>query len=213
MPEKTIWRKRAEIVIDNLKRRGMNGVYFENEEESNEFIASLIKKGSTVGLGGSTTIIQSGLIDKLRTLPINLLDRYKQGIAKERVDEMRIESLRSDVFISSTNAITISGQIVSCDGLGNRVASMLYGPKKVIIQTGANKIVNSLTEAIERIHNIAAPQNVIRFSGDAICGKTGICDDEHCRYPERFCNSWSIIEGQSEQGRITVVFVGEKLGF
>lgn len=213
MPEKTIWRKRAEFVIENLKKRGMKGIYFENSKESNEFIASLIKKGSTVGLGGSTTIIQSGLIDKLRTLPINLLDRYKQGIAKERVDEMRIESLRSDVFISSTNAITISGQIVSCDGLGNRVASMLYGPKKVIIQTGANKIVNSLTEAIERIHNIAAPQNVIRFSGDAICGKTGICDDEHCRYPERFCNGWSIIEGQSEQGRITVVFVGEKLGF
>jgi len=213
MPEKTIWSKRAEFVIESLKKRGMEGIYFENSKESNEYIASLIEKGSTVGLGGSTTIIQSGLIEKLRELPVNLLDRYKKGTPKNEIERMRLESLTSDVFISSANAITLTGQIVSCDGLGNRVASMLYGPKKVIIQTGANKIVNNLTEAIERVHNIAAPQNVIRFSGDAICGKTGICDDEHCQFPERFCNGWAIIEGQSEQGRITVVFVGEKLGF
>ncbi|NOZ83508.1 MAG: lactate utilization protein [Epsilonproteobacteria bacterium] len=213
MPEKTIWKKRAETVIRNLKLRGINGVYFENSEEANEFIADAIKKGVTVGLGGSTTIIETKLIDKLRTLPINLLDRYKEGITKEEVDKMRLDSLTSDIFISSANAVTLSGQIVSCDGVGNRAAGMLFGPRKVILEIGTNKIVNNLSEAIDRIHNVAAPQNVIRFNGNAPCGKTGICDDAHCRYPERFCNDWVIIEGQNDSDRITVVFVVGKFGF
>ncbi len=213
MPEKEIWKKRAKITIDNLKERGINGVYFENSGQANEFIAGAIENSATVGLGGSTTIFETKLIDKLRALPINLLDRYRAGITKQEVDEMRLLSLTSDLFISSTNAITLSGQIVSCDGVGNRVASILFGPGKVILEVGTNKIVNSLAEAIERIHNIAAPQNVIRFNGNAICGQTGVCDDDHCRYPDRFCNSWAIIEGQSNPDRITVVFVAEKLGF
>ncbi len=213
MPEKEIWKKRAKITIDNLKERGINGVYFENSGQANEFISGAIENGATVGLGGSTTIFETKLIDKLRTLPINLLDRYKKGITKQKVDEMRLSSLTSDLFISSTNAITLSGQIISCDGVGNRVASMLFGPKKVIFQVGTNKIVNSLSEAIDRIHDVAAPQNVIRFNGNAICGQTGVCDDDHCRYPDRFCNSWAIIEGQADPDRITVVFIAEKLGF
>jgi hypothetical protein len=211
--EMTVQRKRAEKVIDNLKRRQIKGYYFDSVEEGIEHIARLIPGGSTVGLGGSTTLIQSGLIHRLRELPITLYDRYLEGVPKEEVNRMRLQSLTADVFIASSNAITLEGQLVNVDGIGNRVASMLYGPKKVILLAGVNKIVDSIEEGIAHIHSQTAPINVQRFGVKPLCKETGICDEEQCWPPERICNKYVVIEGESQKDRIYVVLVGERLGF
>ena len=126
----------------------------------------------------------------------------------------------SDVFVIGTNAVTLDGKLVNIDGTGNRVAAMIFGPKKVIIVVGANKIVKDVGEAINRVREYCAPRNVIRHGTkhhrtefmDLPCAKTGVCVD--CNHPWRICLYTTIIEGAIEwnRGRMNVILVGEELG-
>ncbi|NQV03007.1 MAG: LUD domain-containing protein, partial [Bacteroidia bacterium] len=120
--KKITYRKQAEYIIKNLRKRNMDGLYFDEAREAVEAICSMIPPESLVGLGGSVTIMETGLVEALRTMEIRLLDRYKEGVTKEEVNAMRSEGLLSDVFIASTNAITLDGRLINQDGLGNRVA-------------------------------------------------------------------------------------------
>lgn len=212
-PQETILENRAKQVCEWLEKRNMHGFYCKTNEEACEQILKLIPKGSLVGLGGTSTLIESGLLDVLREADIELLDRYKEGVSGDEVFEMRMKGLTSDVFISSTNAITVKGQLINCDGMGNRVASMLFGPKKVIIIAGVNKIVNSIEDGMDRIQTYAAPMNNVRFGTDAQCAKTGICNDDECIYPVRMCQAWTIIEGQALKDRLYVFLVGKEMGY
>jgi len=211
--EKIVHEMRAQGIVKNLKKRNMNGYYFENVEAGIEKVLHLIPEGAVVGLGGSTTVIESGLLDRLRAHPIELLDRYRERLSREQVDEIRERSLLADVLVTSTNAITLRGQIVNVDGMGNRVAAMLYGPAMVIIFAGINKIVENVEAGIARVHSIVAPANVQRLGSNPPCSETGICDEENCFPPERMCNKYVIIEGEYDPNRLHVVLVGERLGF
>ena len=194
LAEKYIFKKQAEYIIKNLKKRNMDGVYFEDPKDAVDEICRMIPKRALVGLGGSDTIINTGLVDELRKLDILLLDRYKKGVTKERVNEMRTEGLLSDVFIASSNAITLDGKLVNQDGTGNRVACMIYGPKKVILLVGMNKVVKDIPEAIQRIKTITAPKNSVRVGVHTPCSKTGICQDPNCYPPNRICSQLAVIE-------------------
>jgi len=133
---------------------------------------------------------------------------------------MQRETFFADIFVTGTNAITLDGKLVSTDGLGNRVSAMIFGPKKVILVAGVNKIVNDVDEALRRIHEVAAPLNARRHYlkhhqpelGDLPCVRTGSCVD--CSHGWRICRYTVIIEGTMarEKGRINVVLVGEELG-
>jgi len=212
-PRKTTYRNQAEQIIKNLKKRNMNGFYFESSQEAVEAICGMIPEDALVGLGGSETIIESGLIDSLRKMNIRLLDRYREGVTPERVAEMRQEGLLSDVYITSSNAISSDGKIVNMDGTGNRVAAMIYGPKKVIFMVGMNKAVISLEDAITRIKTIAGPMNSIRVNMNTPCSKLGFCADPHCHPPNRICSQLVILEASLIPDRINVVLVGEELGY
>ena len=211
--EKSVQRKRAKEVIERLAERQINGYYFEAAEEGVKKVVDLIPEGASVGLGGSTTIIQTGLVEKLRELPVTLHDRYREGLSREEIDEMRIKSLMADVFIASTNALTMKGQLVNVDGIGNRVAAMIFGPKKVILLLGVNKIVDSIGSGFQQIHTRTAPINVQRFGADTPCKEKGICDRGNCRAPRSICNKYVVIEGEGDKDRFHVVIVGENLGF
>lgn len=211
--EKIVYKKLAMKVIGNLGDRQMNGYYFDDVNEGIEKVVELIPEGSTVGLGGTTTIIQSGLLDRLRRMPITLHDRYRDGLDREEITRMRMDSLTADVFIASTNAITVGGQLINIDGMGNRVAAMLYGPSRVILFAGVNKIVHSIGEGFRRIHSETAPINVQRFGADTPCKESGTCDREHCRAPRSICNKYVVMEGESDKDRIHVIIVGECFGF
>jgi hypothetical protein len=212
-PIKATFEKQAEQIIKNLKKRNITGVYCENKKEAVEAICRMIPENSLVGLGGSVTIIESGLVDALRKMDIRLLDRYKEGVTPERVAEMRREGLLSDIYIASSNAMTSDGKLVNQDGVGNRVAAMIYGPKKVILMVGMNKVVKSVDEAIARIKTTAAPINAVRVQVDTPCSKLGFCNDPHCHPPNRICNHLVITEACGDAQRITVVLIGEALGY
>lgn len=212
-PKKEIYRIKSKRVIEALAKRNIEGLYFSDTKEAISAICGMIPACSVVGLGGSVTVVDSGLVDALRKIDIRLLDRYKDGVAKEEIAEMRHKGLSSDVFIASSNAVTADGRIVNMDGYGNRVASIIFGPKKVILMISANKIVPTLDDAVSRIRNVAAPMNSIRFDADTPCARTGFCDETNCTPPARICSQLTVIENNAVDGRITVVFVEEEFGF
>jgi hypothetical protein len=126
---------------------------------------------------------------------------------------MRVRAFSADLYFSSANAVTADGRIVCIDGSGNRVGSILYGPRQVILLVGTNKIVASLDEAMSRVRNIAAPLNAIRLGKDTPCARTGFCDEPACGMPGRICCQVMVVEMNRTAGRLHVVFVGEDLGF
>lgn len=212
-PQSTIYKKQAGIIIDNMARRNINGFYCENKKDAIEKICSMIPKKSVVGMGGSTTVVESGLVDALRGMDIELLDRYKEGLTTTQIFEMRKKGLSSDVFIASSNAVTFDGCLVNQDGLGNRVSSMIFGPEKVILMVGMNKVVPTVEDGVSRIKNVVAPRNSIRFGVDTPCSRTGMCDDANCFPPKRICSQLVVIESNAEPERMNVVLVGENLGY
>jgi len=180
-------------------------------------IMSMIPEGSVVGFGDSLTLRQIGVVDALEKGHYTFLNPYKPGISPDQSIDLKRKALTSDVFVTGTNAMTLDGRIVNVDGLGNRVAAMLFGPGKVIIVIGTNKIVATLEEGLERIRKKAAPLNVKRhpeFDPAPPCGETGICSD--CDSPWRICNKTTVIERQYDNDKygpvINVVIVGEELG-
>ena len=212
-PKEVIFRKKAEVVVENLKRRSMGAAYVRTGKEAVEAICKMIPDGSVVALGGSVTIMQIGLLDALRRMNIKLLDRYRPGIAKEEVEEMALRGMTADVLVTSTNAVTADGKLVNEDGSGNRVAAMVFGPKKVIVVAGINKIVGSVDDGLKRIKEIAAPFNCIRLGVDTPCARTGFCDDDECHAPARLCSQIVVIESNRVKDRMHVLLVGEELGY
>ena len=210
---KAIYRSQAGEIMKNLKKRNMDGAYFEKTEQAVASILLEIPDGVLVGLGGSESIIESGLVDALRKRNIRLLDRYKEGVSKEEVWEMRREGLLADIYVSSSNAITLDGKIVNMDGIGNRVAATIFGPGKVILLVGTNKIVKTVEDAVARIKNYVAPRNAIRVNIDTPCSKKGFCQEPYCMPPHRICSQLVILESSMFPDRIKVFLVGEQLGY
>jgi hypothetical protein len=208
-----VYRSQAEEIIKNLKKRNMDGAYFEKTEQAVTSILMEIPDGALVGLGGSESVIESGLVDALRKRNIRLLDRYKESATKDQVWEMRKEGLSADIYISSSNAVTLDGKIVNMDGIGNRVAAMIFGPGKVILLVGMNKVVKTAEEAVARIKNYVAPRNAIRVNSDTPCSKKGFCQEPFCMPPHRICSQLVILESSMFPDRIKLFLVGEELGY
>ncbi|MCY6960080.1 lactate utilization protein [Clostridium brassicae] len=206
-----VTQKKVERTIDNLKKNNMNGYFVENEEEALDKIKNLIKEGDTISVGGSMTLSEIGALDLIRNNKYNFLDRYKEGLTKEKIKEIYRKSFFADVYLSSSNAITEKGELYNVDGTGNRVAAMLYGPDKVIVVVGVNKIVKNLDEAINRNRELAAPANCKRLDKKTPCSEVGYCMD--CASSDRICNEYVLIKRQSSNERIHVIIVNKELGY
>ena len=208
--EKQNYQDIAKEIIGILKNKGYDAHYAEDLNAAKDIALQMIAENSVIGLGGSTTLGETGLVEIFRDGKYKLIDRYNQP-SKEAMFEAYKEALHSDYFVSGTNAITKNGELVNIDASGNRVAAMIYGPKRVIIIAGVNKIVDTLDDAFQRIKEIA-PLNCKRFNITAPCVKSGIC--EECDDPQRMCNYTTIIHnGRKFEGRISVIIIPEKLGF
>lgn len=202
---------RLKTTMAALKRRNMTVVLAPDGATALKAIVEMIPPGSTVGLGGSLTVKQIGLLDILRSGKYTLYDQYAKGLSPEKSMQMRRKGLLTDYFITGTNAVTMDGRLVNLDGAGNRVAALTFGPQKVIVVVGRNKIVADVDQALERVWNRAAPLNAKRLNRKVPCTSTGRCED--CSSRERICNHLVITEGQTYEGRLTVVIVDEDLGF
>lgn len=203
--------KKAERTIKNLENNNMNGYFVKNENEALEKIKEIIKEGDTIGTGGSMTLFETGAIDLLRNGKYNFLDRYKEGLNPDDIKEIYRKSFFADAYLASSNAVTEEGELYNVDGTGNRVAAMLYGPDKVILVVGINKIVKNVDEAIKRNREIAAPANSKRLGRKTPCSKVGTCME--CSSNDRICNEYVLIRKQGIKNRIHVIIVNKELGY
>ena len=207
-PKKMYYDKRGEIMVKNLTNHGFEAYYCENKEAALAKALELIPKGATVGWGGAMSAQQIGLLDAMNDGEYNAIDRDKAPNPEEREKAMRA-CLQADYFITGANAMSIDGQMVNIDGVGNRVAAIVYGPKYVVVIAGMNKVTDSLEAAVIRARTVAAPMNKQRFPLQTPCAVTGVCGN--CK-TEGICNQLLITRNSKPIGRIKVILVGEELG-
>jgi len=195
-------------MIENFKDNGMELIFVKNKEEALKIGKSYIKPGITVGLGGSTTVKDIGLLGYLlQRDDIKVFNQYEEGITLKENEQRRREGLLSDLYITGTNALSINGELINSDGSGNRVAAQIFGPKKLLIFAGVNKIVNSVEEGFKRIKEVAIPKNIERINQMSIKnGKEPIYNEKN------IANKFSYINGDKE-GRTTIILIDEELGF
>jgi hypothetical protein len=208
-----VWNEKvAKDIIENLEKRRMEGSYSPTAVQAKDEIVEMISRGATVFRCGSMTALGMDLWEEIVKLPgVEVINPYQPGLSSEESLGLRRKGMTADVMIASSNAITLDGKLVNLDGMGNRVAAMTFGPKKVILVVGMNKVTPDLDSAMARVKHYAGPVNAIRLGYDNPCVETGLCAD--CKSPQRICNMWSIIEGHMIKGRIHVKLVGENLGY
>jgi len=199
-------------VIESLKQNEMEGLYFPTAQECKEEVLKRIPLDAKVGVGGSVTLREMGLLEELEKRGNEIYDHWKKGLSKEERQAVGRKQQRADYFLTSTNALTLDGKLINVDATGNRVTSMIFGPEKVIVIAGINKIVKTVRQGLARVKKVAAPQNCHRRGDPTPCAQDLICHD--CHTPARLCRVTTIIEkkpwGVKE---FTVILVGEKLGF
>lgn len=182
--------------------------YVESIEECRMLVNQLIHKNNVVSHGGSVTLSECGILDLLKERKdIVYLDRSNC----EDVQKLYREVFSADIYLTSVNALTKEGELYNVDGNGNRVAAMLFGPKKVIVIAGINKIVENVEEAVKRVQQIAAVKNNIRLNTDNPCVKTGTC--VHCRSANKLCREYTLITSSAIDKRIHIIVVNEELGY
>lgn len=231
-PIQWVKEQRARTVVASLQRRHFQAQYVPDRAAAFEAVMALVPEEVSVFRADSVTLDQLEIIPALRARGRNrvMYPQEKDGSGnnihgdyeknKEAYWRLQREVFTADVYLTGANAITLDGKIVSTDGAGNRVAAMMFGPNKVVIVMGINKIVKDLDAAFDRIHEFCAPVNVKRHQdmhnrpwyGELPCASTGLCTD--CDHPRRICNYTGILEGALPRmsQRINVVLVGEDLG-
>lgn len=200
----------AESIIKNLKKRNMEGFYFETSAECVKAITEAIPDGSTISWGGSETIKEIGLMDAIHNSRYELIDRSNAKTPDE-ARQIYAKTVLSDYYLMSSNAITIEGELINIDGNGNRAACLIHGPAHIIIAAGMNKVVTDVKSGVARVRNMASPANAIRLNKDLPCSVSGHCND--CLSPNCFCNQIVITRRSGHEGRIKVYLVGEELGY
>lgn len=199
-------RRKIKSIIKSLEKRNMKGYYCEDANAARQQILALIGKGDVVSWGGSATLDQIGIKKDLS----NVIDAM--SVPPERAYEERRKTLTADVYLTSTNAVTMDGELVNIDGVGNRVAAMCFGPSKVIVVAGANKIAENEEAAIARIKTDACPPNCIRLGKQTPCALTGKCGQ--CLAPgQTICSYTVITRFNSIPDRVHVILVNEVLGY
>ena len=207
------WLNETKIkrTIESLEKNNILGYYAKDKQDLINKIKEIINTKDTVACGGSITLFETGVIDFIRENDYNFLDRYDKNLTPQDLKQMYRESFSAQCYLTSTNAITEEGELYNVDGNGNRVAAMLYGPDKVIVICGVNKIVKDLDEAIKRNKYISAPANAKRLSTKTPCKSVGYCMD--CSSPDRICCEYTVIKRQRIKNRMHVIILNEILGY
>lgn len=197
-----------------LRRNGFEVATAADTAEAARVIRAVVEaeRPRLVGFGDSLTLRATGVLDFLREDDrFRLLDGFDPAMPRAERLEIRRQGLLSDLFLTGVNALTQEGTLHWLDKVGNRIAPVAFGPRKVILVAGRNKIVADRTEAEERIRRIAAPQNVARHPEFRTpCARTGICAD--CSSPDRICNTRMEMLRCHPAGRILTVLIDEDLG-
>lgn len=209
-PKELYYEKRGQILVKNLQKRHFEAYYCATKAEALEKALEFIPKGAAAGWGGAMSAKEIGLQDAIRSGDYRAIDRDSRNTREEKEQAAR-DCLSADVFLTGANALSLDGQMVNIDGMGNRVAAIIYGPKTVLVIAGMNKVVDTVEDAVKRARTVAAPMNAQRFLGNTPCAVTGVCGD--CKSESCICNQIVITRHCRPVGRIKFILVGEELGF
>jgi hypothetical protein len=197
--------------IDALRRNHFDAGFFNVREEAIDIIMGYVKPGMTVAFGGSQTLKQLGLDIMIADAGAVILDHNAEGLTlEEKIEIMRKQQV-CDLFLCSSNAITTQGEIYNIDGNGNRLSAMIFGPKKIIIVAGVNKLCLNESTAWDRVRSIAAPINMKRLNRPTPCTEKGFCMD--CGVDARGCNIFLSLKRKPSLSDISVFLINESLGF
>lgn len=211
--ELNFWKyeKKCLKALNALKKNAFSSQYFPNRKDAINYIESSAKSANSIGIGGSMTIAQLGLQELFTKQGKEVYNHNLPGLSPtEKFDIIR-KAIFTDMYFCSANAITTNGEIVNIDATGNRVSAMVFGPKKVIIVAGRNKIIDGdVNLAIKRIKEFASPPNAKRLSFKTPCAETGFCSD--CNSPDRICRIITIIERKPRLTDVEVIIINDDLG-
>ncbi|WP_432820930.1 lactate utilization protein [Trichloromonas sp.] len=213
MDEHLRWQQRQlmEKSAVALEKNGFSTVLFNHRDEAVPFLLSCAAEAESVGFGGSMTLSELDLSGRLAALGKRTL---VHGLPELSAEERRVimqQQQNCDLFFTSTNALTLNGQLVNIDATGNRVGAMLFGPKRVVVVAGANKIAVDLDSALARVKNVAAPANARRLGFATPCSKSGLCSD--CDSPQRICRITTILDRCPRATEMLVCLINQSLGY
>lgn len=205
------FEKKCAKAVAALEKNDFTAVYCRTGREAYDYIVREAEEAQSIGFGGSMSVVDLQVADRLREMGKELLNHSAPGLTMEERQATMHRQLTCDLFLCGTNALTLSGCLVNIDATGNRVGSMLFGPKKVIVVAGRNKLVDgSIDDAIRRVKEWASPPNAKRLNYNTPCAKTGFCSD--CNSPDRICRITTIIDHRPRRTDLRVLVVNEDLG-
>ena len=206
-----------------LEKNNIKTFYAETVADVLPIVKTLIKKGDVIACGGSTSVKEAGIMELIENGDYKFYDRNKPGLTGEERENIFAITLNADAYFCSSNAITKKGELVNVAGFCNRVSSIAFGPKSVIMVVSTNKIVDDISAAVLRVKTVAAPKNCVRLGKNTYCAKTGECISigqglgtemtAGCDSNERICRTYVISGKQGIKDRIKVIFCGEPLGY
>jgi len=215
MHEVTAWHNRTNgtTAVEALQKNGFDAVYFDDRAEAVDYMLGFVSSGMSIGFGGSMTLAELNMIDLVKQKGAQLALELTPADYEDfdALGRKLKKTVQTDIYFTSSNAVTLDGALVNIDGGGNRVTAMMYGPNKVIVAAGINKICRDEAAAWERIRMVAAPRNARRLNMPTPCAETGIC--VNCKHPARICRLYTVMRCKPFFTDVTVVIIGEPLGF
>jgi len=206
-----LWEQRGQRCAENLKKNGFDAHWVADTQAGTDLILSMIEPYQSFGFGGSDSVRRLGLVEHLSARGKTVFDHWQPNLSPQDTLAIRRSQLTCDCFFCSANAISLTGEIVNVDGAGNRTSAMAFGPSKVIIVAGMNKVADDLAGALQRVRQVAGPMRAKSLNMKTPCAETGICTD--CHSPQRICRITTILHRQPVLTPTSVVLINEALGF
>lgn len=206
-----LWAQRGRQCMTNLKKNGFDAHWVPDLDAARELVLPMLDRFGSFGFGGSESVRKLGLVERLTAAGKTVFDHWRQGLSPQESLAIRRSQLTCDCFFCSANAIALSGEIVNVDGAGNRTSAMGFGPGKVIIVAGMNKVTQDLQSALQRVREVAGPMRAKSLGMQTPCAETGVCND--CSSPQRICRITTILHRQPVLTPTSVVLINQALGF
>ena len=203
--------KKCRKLVENLAKRHFTAVYCATSQEAADYILKQSETAHSIGFGGSLSVADLKLTLMLADQGKEILNHGFPDLTPEQRVSIMKRQQTCDLFLTGTNAVTLDGCLVNIDGNGNRASAMIYGPSKVIVVAGRNKIVEGdIADAIKRIKDKSAPPNAMRLGKQTPCATTGFCCD--CDSPQRICHVTTLIDSKPTLTDFHVLVVNEDMG-
>lgn len=213
---KKITMAQLERTADALRKNNMAAYVCEDCAQAVEKVKELLTEGATIGSGGSMSLVESGVMELLKSEKYNFIDRTQ--FSPENMRECYQKMYGADFYFCSSNAVTENGELYNVDGNSNRISAICYGPEKVVMVVGSNKIVQNLDDAAKRVKSVAAPANCVRLNCNTYCKEKGVCMGidgcmtDGCK-GDTICCNFLISAKQRHKDRINVILVAQPLGY